>query len=98
MKANNQRRCILVAEDDAGMRKSLKALLEASGYHAVTAENGKIAEYLLKIGTFDAVIADLLMPGVNGLELLKLVKSTKPIPFFLMTGMAGLDEAKEALD
>jgi CheY-like chemotaxis protein len=60
---------ILIVEDDAGIRDALKLMLEYSGYHVETAENGKAGiERLSEIETPCLILLDLMMPVMNGWE------------------------------
>jgi CheY-like chemotaxis protein len=58
---------ILIVEDDADIRESLAAVLEAEGYRVVEAENGRVALEALRGGTRCClIILDLFMPEMNG--------------------------------
>jgi DNA-binding NtrC family response regulator len=88
---------ILVVDDDEIFRTALKSTLEAEGYQIAVAANGKIAQNLIGVETFDSVISDIRMPEVNGIELLHFAKRTRPeLPVILMTGFAELEETNEA--
>ncbi|HEY3494104.1 MAG TPA: response regulator [Polyangiaceae bacterium] len=69
---------ILVADDDGGVRTSLAANLQLEGYDVVEASDGKHALALLREQTFDLVLSDVVMPEVNGVEVLKGAKALSP--------------------
>ncbi|NOX18400.1 MAG: chemotaxis protein CheB [Chlorobi bacterium] len=87
---------ILVVEDDTSSRFILRKLLKHKGYDVYTAVNGKEALLKLAENNFDIVIADWLMPEMDGVELTKKIRNDfdkQPI-VFILTAIA-LKEAKE---
>jgi CheY-like chemotaxis protein len=70
--------CVLVADDDAGMRGWLREALETAGYDVLEAANGKRAVELLKRERVDLVITDLAMPEQEGMETIRLLKGEYP--------------------
>ena len=88
---------ILVVEDDIDVRQKMVELVEAWGYKAAAASSA--GEALQKIPSFNplVIISDLSMPGMNGMELLKAVKSSHPdVGFIMLTGHGSISEAVEA--
>jgi DNA-binding NtrC family response regulator len=88
---------ILVVEDDAHERQGLAELLRAWGYEAETATDG--ADALEKAASFDpaVILADLRMPRLTGMELLKRLRETQPgVGFIMLTGQGTIEEAVEA--
>jgi CheY-like chemotaxis protein len=61
---------ILVVDDDAGVREALSEFLLSLGYVVVAVENGEYALTEYQKGDFDVVMADLIMPNMDGMELL----------------------------
>jgi CheY-like chemotaxis protein len=61
---------VLIVDEDAAIRTLLSAILLRSGYDSVHARDGQEALALLEVGSFHAVILDLLMPGVTGYQVL----------------------------
>ena len=73
-------------------------LLQEDGFHVDVAEDAHAARLLLNEGNYDVVISDIIMPGMSGIELLKVQKETAPdIPFVLITGHPNLASASEAI-
>lgn len=79
---------ILIIEDDKSVRKSIIDLLEFSGYETNSAENGKEALELMHQQIPDLIISDIMMPELDGVDLLKQVRSktdTATLPFIFLT-------------
>jgi DNA-binding NtrC family response regulator len=72
------RKLILIVEDDPKVGESIRLLLKKRGYETLLASNGKEALPLFRQEMVDLVITDLLMPKMDGIELLEAVKSLKP--------------------
>jgi putative nucleotidyltransferase with HDIG domain len=87
---------ILIVDDEPDLRELLKATLEEAGYSTAEAVNGKAAQAFLTLENCDAVISDIRMPEMDGVELLKLIKQTKNIPVILMTGFSDILETQTA--
>lgn len=67
-------RRILVVEDDEDMRENLQRILVGAGYKVTLAEDGDQAITMLRTQPCHLVLTDLVMPGMNGLELLKKIR------------------------
>jgi len=82
---------ILVVEDDADLRAALCDTLALAGYKAQTASDGLAAMEILQCQSIDMVITDIQMPGMDGHELLKKIKTQWPdIPVMLMTAYGSI--------
>ncbi len=89
---------ILVVEDDADLRAALCDTLALAGYKAQTASDGLAAMEILQCQSIDMVITDIQMPGMDGHELLKKIKTQWPdIPVMLMTAYGSIQMAVEAM-
>jgi two-component system chemotaxis response regulator CheY len=86
----NKKSNILIVEDNQAMRKMLESMLIELGYHNYSsAGNGLKAWERIQEGDIDVVLSDYLMPEMNGLELLRLIRQTRKfydIPFIMITG------------
>lgn len=71
-------RHILVIDDVATIRESLRLSLEGAGYAVAEAPDGEAGLDLLARQPFDAVVTDLWMPGMDGIALLKRVRRERP--------------------
>ena len=89
---------VLVADDDAGMRESLARVLRREGFQVLAAEDGSAALDALRRSRIDLLIADLRMPGLDGLELLRAARLVTPDTAVLMlSGHGTVEEAVQAL-
>lgn len=96
-----QQETILIAEDSTANRKILALLLEKAGYFVISCEDGKEAWEALQSTTENvvAVISDVMMPNMDGLQLLKQVRANekfKDLPFVLITAVSERDHIIQA--
>jgi DNA-binding response OmpR family regulator len=76
---------ILVVDDEPILLKGLKFSLEQEGYVVETADEGKDAYSKILENTYDAVILDLMLPGMDGLEICKKVREKSMVPILMLT-------------
>jgi len=89
---------ILVVDDELSIRISLGDLLRRDGHQVDVAEKAEPALEALKTQSFDLLIVDIKMPGMDGLEMLKLVKEDDPdTPVVMMTAYGSIDSAVKAM-
>jgi two-component system response regulator AtoC len=90
---------ILVVDDEAPIRDVIrKGLSQMGGYHVEVAQNGVEAIARIEKDVFDLVLTDLKMPEMDGLELLKTIKGTRPeVMVILMTAYGSVETAVEAM-
>jgi len=89
---------ILVVDDKEMMRDSVAATLARKGHNVVAASGGAVALEKLSQRTFDALITDLQMPEMNGLQLLKEVRQIdEHLPVIFMTAYGTVDTAVSAM-
>ena len=89
---------ILVVDDEEHMLALFESVLGKEGYAVVGASSGKQALELLRRGEFDLIISDLLMPGIDGLDMLHHVKTVYPaLPFIILTGHGTVRSAVAAM-
>jgi class 3 adenylate cyclase/CheY-like chemotaxis protein len=81
---------ILVVDDIGSNRNLLARRLQHEGYHVVTAESGPSALALLAVHEFDLILLDILMPDMNGIEVLSRLKAerrSRHIPVIMISGL-----------
>ena len=89
---------ILIADDERSSREALDEILRKDGYEVLAVGSGAQALTLLKERDIDLVLADLIMPDVNGLEIVKKVQEHDPtIKVILITGYGTVETAVDAM-
>ena len=92
---------LLLVDDDAMNRDALSRRLTRTGYTVLTAENGADALAMISANRIDAVLLDVMMPGMSGIETLRslrLSRSVSDLPVIMVTAKDGSDDIVEALD
>lgn len=98
---SNQPRLILLVEDSIVTRTQEKRILEAAGYEVITAVDGLDALIKLNTRAFDAVISDVEMPNLSGLdftEKVRQIEQHKNLPIILVTSLATDEDRKRGMD
>lgn len=89
---------ILVVDDERGMCEFLRFLLQEEGYEVDIAHSGDQALEKVKESKFQLILADIKMPGLDGLEMLrKLREADEDTVVIVMTGYSSLDTAIKAI-
>lgn len=89
---------ILVMEDDFTVAKGLEMVLSEEGYGVDLAETGRLAMEAFEQKRFDLLVADLRLPDINGMEVIKQIKSKKPeTEVVVITGFGTTSIAVEAM-
>jgi len=89
---------ILVVDDELSMREFLSILLEGEGYQVDHAESAEEALRQMEQGSYDLIISDVSMPGLDGIQLLSRIKSRAPETVVLMiTAYSTAEQAVEAM-
>ena len=89
---------ILVVDDETGICQNVEKILTKSKYKVTSANSGKVALEILAKKEFDLVISDIVMPHMNGLQLLKSLKESWPATkTVMMTAYASTDTAVKAI-
>lgn len=90
---------ILIVDDQIGIRVLLMEVFSGDGYVTFQASNGKTALDLVRKESPDIVLLDMKIPGMDGLEILKHIKSIDPsIKVIMMTAYGELAMIREATD
>ena len=94
---SDDQRTVLVVDDDSSIRRLIGRVVELEGCAPVTVETGEEALELLDAERFDLLVADKNLPGINGLELARIARTTHPqMPVLLVPGYASLASARQA--
>jgi adenylate cyclase len=88
---------VLVVDDNEVNRDILCALLEADGHKTAVAENGRLAVELIKAKPFDLVLLDVMMPEMNGYQVLEHLKSDSSLHDIPVIVLSALDEIGSAV-
>ncbi len=90
---------ILLVEDDASLSTVLADYLRSKGYTVETASNGREAWELVLIKHYDLIISDIMMPKMNGYELLKLIRAQySHLPVIMLSAKTDRDDIIAAYD
>ncbi len=87
---NSPKLKILLAEDDASMRRFLEITLQRADYEVVSAEDGLAAMKIAMSEKFDAVVADAVMPNLTGHDLCRMLRQNpdfKNVPLIILSGL-----------
>jgi excisionase family DNA binding protein len=97
--ARNGRPRVLVVDDESSIRELLSKTLALAEYEVETAPDGRAALERLRLGHYDLLIADLKMPGVDGLTLIREARRFKAdLPVIIITGFSTESSAIEAVN
>ena len=97
--ARDGRSRVLVVDDESSIRELLAKTLALAEYDVDTAPDGRAALERLRLGNYDLLIADLKMPGMDGLTLIREAKRLKAdIPVIIITGFSTESSAIEAVN
>ena len=92
---------ILLIEDNPEIRENTTEILELSGYKVIAADNGREGVEVAMTQKPDMILCDIMMPGLNGYEVIKEIKSdplTSEIPFIYLTASGERGEVKMAME
>lgn len=90
---------LLLAEDERSLSRALVTILNRNGFEADAVYDGKAALEAIESGNYDGAVLDIMMPKMNGLEVLKTIRDKKNlIPILMLTAKAEIDDKVEGLD
>ena len=88
---------VLVVDDEEVIRDVCAQILTNEGYEVATASSGKQALRMVSEITYDAVVTDIMMPDMSGLELLEILRSTNlDVCMIVITGLGTFDMATQS--
>ncbi|NJR46111.1 MAG: SpoIIE family protein phosphatase [Hyellaceae cyanobacterium CSU_1_1] len=91
---------ILVVDDSAMNREILAEQVEAEGYQAATAQDGKQAIEMIQTGAFDLILLDIIMPEIDGYQVLKWIRNSpwKHIPTIMISALEQIDSVVKCIE
>lgn len=90
---------LLIVEDDELLRDALSAQLTQAGYRVDTADDGQVALDSALGNSFDGLVLDLGLPGLDGLEVLKRLRESQPaLPVLVLTARDGIEDRVAGLN
>lgn len=94
-----EERKVLIVEDEQKIADTLKTGLAEHGYHVEVAYDGKIGERLFFAYSFNLVILDINLPGINGYDLCKIIRARNAhIPIIMLTSLGRINDKIEGYD
>jgi two-component system KDP operon response regulator KdpE len=93
-----RKRLILVVDDEPAIVRLVRAKLQADGYAVVSATRGEEALTLFEDQRPDLVVLDLMMPGIDGFETLRRIRTLSQVPVIMLTARAGDSDKLRGLE
>lgn len=87
----SSKKLILLAEDDASMRRFVEVVLKKANYEVLTAEDGLTAMTLIHENDFDLILVDAIMPNFSGFDVCRILRADEKrnkIPLVILSGLA----------
>ena len=91
-------RNILLVEDEEQLARFVELELKHEGYEVMKSGNGREALEIAEKGGFDLILLDIMLPGLNGLEVLRRVRATSDVPVILLTARDAVMDKVAGLD
>jgi DNA-binding response OmpR family regulator len=90
---------VLIVEDDPGIARFLERGLAAHGHRALTADNGQDGVQMATDESVDFVLLDIMLPGMDGQEVLRRIRARRPgVPVLMLTARGEVRDKVSALD
>lgn len=90
--------CIMVVDDEPTILRLLDRTLKPAGYDVVLASDGSLALKLLEQHSPDLVILDIMMPGLNGFQVLHLIRQRSNVPVIMLSAKREVATKRDTLD
>jgi two-component system response regulator MtrA len=94
----DQRKRILVVDDDPKFVDLIRTALERAEYAVVTAANGLQGEKVFRSNPVDLILLDVMMPQRDGFDMLKDVRAVSPVPIIMLTALSDSDNVVKGLE
>ncbi len=94
----NQGARVLVVDDEPQIRRSLQVNLEGKGYQVLTAEDGEQAVQVMAHQPPDVIVMDLLLPGIDGIELTRRIRKDSAVPIIFLSAIGEEQKKIDALE
>ncbi len=92
-----RRPCILVVDDEQAVLMLLKCTFELEGYGVIVADNGRSALDLMEEHRPDLVILDIMMPGLDGFQVLNLIRQSSNVPVIMLSARREMATKRDTL-
>jgi DNA-binding response OmpR family regulator len=90
---------ILIIEDDQRLAELIQRGLKEQGFQTALAFDGSMGKKLAFSQDFDLIVTDIILPGINGIDLCKQIRAVKPfIPVIMLTALGSTDDKVEGFD
>ena len=89
---------ILIVEDEEKLARFVELELQYEGYEVEKAYDGRAGIDMVKASSFDLVLLDIMLPGLNGIEVLRRIRQTSDIPVILLTARDAVVDKVTGLD
>ena len=89
---------ILVVEDEEKLARFVELELRHEGYEVMKCGNGRDALEIAEKGGFDLILLDIMLPGLNGLEVLRRLRTVSDVPVILLTARDAVMDKVSGLD
>jgi DNA-binding response OmpR family regulator len=88
---------VLAVDDEEYIRQLFQRILEDAGYRVVLASSGQEAIDKVSAGDVDLVLLDIIMPGMDGMQVLELIREKSDVPIIMVTGIGDLNSLSTSL-
>ena len=89
---------ILIVEDEEKLARFTELELKHEGYETAKAFDGRIGLEMAESGEFDLILLDIMLPGLNGIEVLRRIRKTSEVPVILLTARDSVMDKVSGLD